>query len=76
MISFQFDKEADAIYIEIQPGKFSKNRKLSNSVILDLDEDDNILGLEIINVSKLGGLSPLFENQIEAAHLNHNMIPY
>ncbi|MBC8180505.1 DUF2283 domain-containing protein [candidate division KSB1 bacterium] len=64
MISFNFDKEADALYVEIQRGEFSKNKKLSNSVILDLDKDENIIGLEIINVSKLGGLSPLLENQI------------
>jgi uncharacterized protein YuzE len=64
MISFNFDKEADALYVEIQQGEFSKNKKLSNSVILDLDKDENIIGLEIINVSKLGGLSPLLKNQI------------
>ena len=65
MISFNFDNEADALYVEIQQGEFSKNKKLSNSVILDLDKDENILGLEIINVSKLGGLSPLLESQIK-----------
>ena len=64
MISFNFDKEADALYVEIQTGEFSKNKKLSNSVILDLDKDENIIGLEIINVSKLGGLSPLLESRI------------
>jgi len=64
MISFNFDKEADALYVKIQRGEFAKNKKLSNSVILDLDRDENILGLEIINVSKLGGLSPLLQNQL------------
>jgi len=68
MISFNFDKEADALYVEIQQGEFSKNKKLSNSVILDLDKDENILGLEIINVSKLGGISPLLDSRIKAAH--------
>jgi len=76
MISFKFDKEADAIYIEIQQGKFWKNKKLSNSVILDLDKEDNILGLEIINVSRLGGLSPLLENHIETANLNQKALSY
>ena len=67
MISFNFDKDADALYLEIQQGEFSKNRKLSNSVILDMDKDENILGLEIINVSKLGGISPQIESRITAA---------
>ena len=76
MISFQFDKEADALYVEIQQGEFSKNKKLSNSVILDLDKDENILGLEIINISKLGGLSPLLESQVEAENLKDKAMRY
>ena len=76
MISFNFDKEADALYVEIQQGEFSKNKKLSNSVILDLDKDENILGLEIINVSKLGGLSPLLKNQIKTAELKGKAMNY
>ena len=74
MISFNFDKEADALYIEIQQGEFSKNKKLSNSVILDLDKDENVIGFEIINVSKLGGLAPLLENQMELANQKHKML--
>ena len=76
MISFNFDREADALYVEIQQGEFSKNKKLSNSVILDLDKDENILGLEIINVSKLGGLSPLLESQIKKANLKQDAMTY
>ena len=76
MINFNFDREADALYVEIQQGEFSKNKKLSNSVILDLDKDENILGLEIINVSKLGGLSPLLESQIKTANLKQNAMTY
>jgi uncharacterized protein YuzE len=58
MINFEYDEEADAIYIKIRDGDFAKNRKLSNSIILDLDEHEDVLGIEIINVSKLGGFSP------------------
>lgn len=76
MISFQFDKEADALYVEIQQGEFSKNKKLSNSVILDLDKDENIIGLEIINISKLGGLSPLLKSQVEAENLKDKAMSY
>ncbi|MDZ7262756.1 MAG: DUF2283 domain-containing protein, partial [candidate division KSB1 bacterium] len=68
MIDVTYDKEADALYIEIRKGKFSKNRKLSNSIILDLDKEENILGIEIINVSKLGGLSPLLQTQLQTAN--------
>ena len=76
MISFNFDKEGDALYVGIQQEEFLKNKKLSNSVILYLDKDENIFGLEIINISKLGGLSPLLESQIETTNLKDKAIPY
>lgn len=61
MINLEYDKEADAAYIRIQDGDFAKNRKLSNSVILDLDKNEDVLGIEIINVSELGGFTPEVE---------------
>ncbi|MEK6871837.1 MAG: DUF2283 domain-containing protein [Nanoarchaeota archaeon] len=47
-----YDKDADAIYLEFQDGDFKKNKKIDNDTIIDLDEKGNILGIEILNVSK------------------------
>ncbi len=47
-----FDKEADAIYIELSGVEFSSNKKIDNNTIIDLDENGNILGIELLNVSK------------------------
>jgi uncharacterized protein YuzE len=47
-----FDKEADAIYIELNSGKFASNKKIDDYTIIDLDENENILGIELLNVSK------------------------
>ena len=51
-MKIEYDKDADAVYIELSSGVFAKNKKIDNDTILDLDENDNILGIEIINVSK------------------------
>lgn len=51
-MKIEYDKEADAMYIEFSKGEFAKNKKIDNDTIVDLDEDDNIIGIEIINVSK------------------------
>ena len=51
-MKIEYDKEADALYIEFATGEFAKNKKIDNNTIIDLDKDDNILGIEIINVSK------------------------
>ena len=47
-----YDKEADAMYIKLRDGDFSKNRKIDDHTILDLDKDENILGIELLNVSE------------------------
>ncbi len=47
-----FDKEADAVYIELNSGEFSSNKKIDDDTIIDLDEKGNILGIELLNVSK------------------------
>lgn len=47
-----FDKEADAVYIEFSSGEFSKNKKIDEDTIIDLDKNDIILGIELLNVSK------------------------
>ncbi|MBS3065670.1 DUF2283 domain-containing protein [Candidatus Pacearchaeota archaeon] len=47
-----FDREADAVYIELGIGKFAKNKKIDDETIIDLDEEGKILGIELLNVSK------------------------
>ena len=47
-----FDREADAVYIELSSGEFASNKKLDKNTIIDLDEKGNILGIELLNVSK------------------------
>lgn len=47
-----YDKEADAMYIEFRRGEFSKNKKIDDFTIIDLDEQGNILGIEFLEVSK------------------------
>ena len=47
-----FDREADAVYIELSSGEFASNKKIDDDTIIDLDKRGNILGIEIINASK------------------------
>lgn len=51
-MKISFDKEADAVYIEFSSEDFASNKKMDDSTILDLDEKGNIIGIEILNVSK------------------------
>lgn len=47
-----YDKEADALYITFMEGVFSSNKKIDDLTILDLDTKGNILGIELLDVSK------------------------
>ena len=47
-----YDKEADALYISFREGTFFKNKKMDDLTIMDLDRDGNILGIELLQVSK------------------------
>jgi len=47
-----FDKEADAMYIEVSDEEFFTNKKMDNETILDLDEKGKIIGIELLNISK------------------------
>ena len=47
-----YDKEADAMYIELSTAPFAKNKEVDSRTILDLDSKGNVLGIELLDVSK------------------------
>jgi len=44
----EYDKEAEASYIYLRKGKISKTIKLMDSLLVDIDEKSNILGIEVL----------------------------
>lgn len=51
-MDIEYDKVADAVYIKLKKGVFAKNKKVNDFTILDLDKDNNVLGLELLEASK------------------------
>lgn len=47
-----YDKDADALYIGFSNAEFAKNKKIDDDTIIDIDESNNIIGIEILSVSK------------------------
>ena len=45
------DKKIDTKYIKINEGKISKTESLEDWLFVDLSEDGNIMGIEILNAS-------------------------
>ena len=56
-MKFEYDKDMDAAYIylkyPIKDGEAKKTRELNENITLDFDESDKLLGVEILNASKM-----------------------
>lgn len=54
---FKYDKEVDAGYIyikyPIRSGEAKKTVTLNDNIILDFDKKDKLIGVEILNASKI-----------------------
>ncbi len=54
-----YDTEADALYIKFQDGTFVKNKEVQEGVILDIGQDEALLGIEVLNASSRFSLQDL-----------------
>ena len=56
-MKFKYDKEVDAAYIyledSIKDGEADKTIELNDNIILDFDKNGKLLGVEILNASKV-----------------------
>ncbi|MEK6955519.1 MAG: DUF2283 domain-containing protein [Nanoarchaeota archaeon] len=48
-----YDKEEDILSIRINDGTYWKSIELSNGAVIDIAKDGSILGIEILNASKV-----------------------
>jgi uncharacterized protein YuzE len=51
-MKIEFDPVADALYIDLQSGEVEKTTEISPGIMLDFDAAGNVLGLEMLYVSK------------------------
>ncbi len=48
----EYDKEADALYIQLKEASVDDNIDIEEGVTVDLDEKRHIVGIEILDASK------------------------
>jgi uncharacterized protein YuzE len=46
------DKEADALYLRLDDSKIVESEEVSPGVVLDFDERNEVVGIEMLNLSK------------------------
>jgi uncharacterized protein YuzE len=46
------DKEADALYLRLDDSKIIESEEVSPGVVLDFNDSNQVVGIEILNLSK------------------------
>ena len=66
-MKFEYDKDVDAAYVyighPIKDGEVKKTIELNENIILDFDKKGKLLGMEILNASKVMNKKVLVEAQ-------------
>jgi len=61
----EYDREADALYIQIQEKYVAKTKEVEEGVLLDFDESAKLIGIEILAATKRFALSDIVNLQVE-----------
>ena len=64
-MKIEYDKEADALYIQLREASIEDNIDIEDGVTVDLDEKKHIVGIEILDASKRLSLKDLVNITIE-----------
>jgi uncharacterized protein YuzE len=51
-MEFQLDRDVNALYIKLRPGKVARTIELTDSVYADMDADDAAIGIEFLNADE------------------------
>jgi uncharacterized protein YuzE len=64
-LKIEYDKEADALYIQLREASVEDNIDIEEGVTVDLDEKRHIVGIEILDASKKLSLEDLVNITIQ-----------
>lgn len=64
-MKIEYDREADALYIQLREAYVDDNVDIEEGVTIDLDEKRHIVGIEILDVSKKLSLKDIVNITIE-----------
>ncbi|HBB65336.1 MAG TPA: DUF2283 domain-containing protein [Candidatus Vogelbacteria bacterium] len=51
-MKISYDKTADALYLRLKAGRVSMTVKMQNKVLVDVDTEGGVMGVEILGVSR------------------------
>jgi uncharacterized protein YuzE len=51
-MKLHIDKEADALYLRLDDSKIIESEEVSPGVVLDYNEDNQVVGIEVLHLSR------------------------
>ena len=60
ILNFEFDREAHAVYITVASGEVDRTKRISDSLMVDVDKKGKILGIEILRVKQVN-IAPIIK---------------
>jgi len=64
-MKIEYDKEADALYIQLREAFVDDNIDIEEGITIDVDEKRHIIGIEILDASKKLSLKDMVNISIE-----------
>jgi len=61
----EYDREADALYIQMQEKYVAKTKEIEEGVLIDFDGENKLIGIEILDVTKRFALSDIVNLHVE-----------
>lgn len=67
MLSTEYDREADALYLRLRAGMACRTQEVDPGTLVDLDEHGELLGIEVIRPSRAWPLEEVLSRYHVAA---------
>ncbi len=66
-MKLHFDKDADALYLTLDESAVTESEEVRPGIVLDFNAQDQVVGIEILNVGKHVGAESLKEVKVSFA---------
>lgn len=64
-MKIEYSKEADAFYVYFKEEYVAKSKEIEDGVVIDFDKDNQIIGIEVLDVSRRFSISDIVNVSIE-----------
>ena len=64
-MKIEYSKGADALYVYFKQGEIAKSKEVEEGVVIDLDGEGHLIGIEILDASVRVGIPGLVNVSIE-----------